>query len=87
MIKKQKEQNESNITSTQANDLQRCLAEIEHLKDTIIKLNKNLDTKTERTKLSEKENELIQEEYAKSIDRNTKLLAELKEKENEWKTK
>ena len=86
-FKKQKEQNESNATSSQANDAQKYLTEIEHLKEMVIQLNKSLDEQTERAKSLDNENELMQEEYAKSLERNTKLLAELKEKENEWKSK
>lgn len=84
-FKRQKEQNES--SSVTASESQKYLSEIQSLKEVIANLNLRLEEKEERAKVLDKENDLVQEEYAKALDRNTKLLTELKEKENEWKLK
>ena len=84
-FKRQKEQKES--TNTSASEAQKYLSEIESLKEMIANLNVKLEERDERVRVLDKENDLIQEEYAKALERNTKLLTELKEKETEWKTK
>lgn len=86
-FKKQKEQSETSVLVANTNETQKYLADIEELNLIISKLNTSLNESQEKIKLLEKENELVQEEYARSLDRNTKLLAELKEKESDWKNK
>ena len=63
------------------------MSEIEDLKELINNLNKNLNESKDKIKLLDKENEYMQDEYSKALDRNNKLLGELKEKENEYKNK
>ncbi len=86
-FKKQKEQSDSNASSTSSREIQAYISEIEQLKVVIKKLTENSEECNEKILVLEKENELIQEEFSKSLDRNTKLLAELKEKETEWKAR
>ena len=87
-FKKQKEQNDSvgSIVLNSAND-----ADAEKGMQVIRQKNEELVGKLEETSeklLSiERENETIREEFTKSLQRNTKLLGELKEKEAEWRTK
>jgi hypothetical protein len=50
-------------------------------------LNEKLETSEERMQILEKENDYVQEEYSRCLERNTKLMTELKEKESEWKNK
>lgn len=84
-FKKQKEQSESNVGGMSSVEVQSYLNEIEQLKLLVTKLTDKLAESDEKVKLLEKEGELIQEEYSRSLERNTKLLTELKEKETEWK--
>lgn len=63
------------------------MSEIEDLKEIINNLNKNLIENKDKIKQLDKENEYFQDEYSKALDRNSKLLGELKEKETEYKTK
>ena len=63
------------------------MSEIEDLKEIINNLNKNLIENKDKIKQLDKENEYLQDEYSKALDRNNKLLGELKEKETEYKTK
>ncbi len=91
-FKKQKEQAEQVSTEADQNnstnsEIQNYLNKIQQLNLVVQKLNEKLEENEERRKLLEKENELLQEEYTRTLDRNTKLLTELKEKENEWKSR
>ena len=86
-FKKQKEQNESSTSLANSSEIQAYVAEIEKAKQVLVELSESLLDESEKVKILEKENEMIQEEYSKALDRNTKLLTELKEKEAEWKTK
>ena len=87
-FKRQKEQTEStNNTLNGSSETQKFLIDIEQLKQIIKNLNLKQEELVEKIKLLEKENELMQDEYSKALERNTKLLAELKEKETEWKNK
>jgi chromosome segregation ATPase len=63
------------------------VSEIEDLREIISNLNKNLIENKDKIKQLDKENEYLQDEYSKALDRNNKLLGELKEKETEYKTK
>ena len=53
----------------------------------IVKLTDELKESNEKFSVLEKEFDILQDEYTKCLDRNTSLLAELKDKESEWKTK
>ena len=86
-FKKQKEQSETSTSHTSQSELSSYLSEIEQLKQVIAQLTDNFSVAEEKFKLLEKENYLIQDEYALSLERNTKLISELKEKEAEWKIK
>lgn len=86
-FKKHKEQSETNSALVNGNEVQKYALEIEQLKSVIVKLNEKLEENQEKIKLLEKENEITHDEYSRALDRNTKLLGELKEKEIEWKTK
>lgn len=48
-------------------------------------LKRNVQEDREKLEHLEKENESLQDQFAKSLERNTKLLNELKQKENDWK--
>jgi chromosome segregation ATPase len=86
-FKKQKESTETNSNAINSGDIQRYLAEIEQLKSGVNKLKEKLETTEERLQIVEKENDYVQEEYSRCLERNTKLMTELKEKEVEWKNK
>ncbi len=89
-FKKQKEQSENSSMSHQSinsNEIKGYLSEIDELKQVIAQLKEKLSVNEEKFKLLEKETYLIQDEYALSLERNTKLISELKEKEAEWKIK
>lgn len=86
-FKKQKESTETNSSTINSGEIQRYLSEIEQLKSVINKLNEKLETSEERLQIVEKENDYVQEEYSRCLERNTKLMSELKEKETEWKNK
>jgi hypothetical protein len=76
----------SNLTAS-IDDIQKYLVEIENLKLLTVKLTDELKESNEKFGILEKEFDLLQEEYTRSLDRNTSLLSELKEKEIEWKSK
>jgi hypothetical protein len=86
-FKKQKEKNESSNSTTSINELQKYLIEIENLKLLTVKLTDELKESNEKFGILEKEFDFLQEEYTRCLDRNTSLIAELKEKEVEWKLK
>ena len=85
-FKRQKEQSE-NSSAPNSNETQKILNDLEQFRQMVKISNEKKEELTERVRLLEKENELMQEEYAAALDRNTKLLTELKEKETEWKNK
>jgi hypothetical protein len=87
VFKKQKEQSDTNASTANSNEIQAYVNEIDQLKVLIKKLTERSEEYDEKILILEKENELIQEEFSKSLERNTKLLSELKEKETEWKLK
>lgn len=86
-FKKQKEQNDSTISVASNNEIQKYLSEIENLKLLTTKLTDELRESIETYRIMEKDYDVVQDEYAKCLDRNTSLLTELKEKELEWKFK
>ena len=86
-FKKQKEQSETTTSNLNSAEMKAYVNEIEELKLAITQLTDKLNLSDEKFKLLEKENYLIQDEYALSLERNTKLISELKEKETEWKIK
>ena len=86
-FKKQKEQSETSTSALSTNEIKNYLSELDELKQVVTQLTDKLSLSEEKFKLLEKENYLIQDEYALSLERNTKLISELKEKEAEWKIK
>lgn len=86
-FRKQKEQSVPNTQLLNETELQKCFQDNEQLKNINTKLNEKLDENLEKIKILEKESEITQEEYSRVLDRYTKLLNELNEKESEWKTK
>jgi hypothetical protein len=79
-FKKQKTQSDVN-----PDEQKHYLDEIDKLKRIVQELQQNLTLSNEKFKLLEKENYLLQDEYALCLERNTKLISELKEKEAECK--
>lgn len=86
-FKKQKEKNETSSSNSAINEIEKYLNEIDSLKLVIVKLTDELKESNEKFSVLEKEFDILQDEYTKCLDRNTSLLAELKDKESEWKTK
>lgn len=86
-FRKQKELNVPNSQVLTETELQKCSQDNEQLKLMNAKLSEELDQNLEKIKILEKESEIIQEEYSRVLDRYTKLLNELNEKETGWKQK
>lgn len=85
-FKKQKEQNESDLLVSSNADNKND-NEIQSLTEKNEQLIKKMAENNEKLELFERENEALQEEFTKSLQRNTSLLNELKEKEKEWRLK
>jgi chromosome segregation ATPase len=88
-FKKQKELTEvATVTSSTSNEMQlKFTSEIETLNDLLKKSNEKCERAGEKLSLLERENESLQEEYGKSLERNTRLLADMREKETHWELK
>ena len=87
VFKKQKEQTEGTVNATFQMETQLLQNEVDQLKQAVLKLKAELDDAHKKIKWSENEYEAIQEEYSNCLDRNTKLMNEMKEKELEWKAR
>ena len=86
-FKKQKSEKESNNSAASVIEAKNNLNEMNDLKESNELLSKKLTEATEKSLVLENELETMQEELTKVLQRNTGLLSQLKEKENEWKLK
>lgn len=86
LSKKQKNELESsNTTVTEIEEKNNFLKEINELKDSNEILSNDLIKITNKSCILENELETVQEDLTKALKRNTSLLNQLKEKEDEWK--
>lgn len=85
-FKKQKQQNDLSLSPSKE-DSSKSESDIRMLTEQNESLKRNLREEKDKFEQLEKENENLQDQFAKSLERNTKLLNELKEKENDWKLK
>lgn len=87
-FKRQKE--ESNLASQNQASLKLAAesqAELERLQASVKLLTGQLDASNDRAVKLERANEALRDEYTMCLERNTKLLADLKHKESQWETR
>ncbi len=82
-FKKQKE----TVSCASNNEEIKNEVDVNIIKEKTEGLVKKVEEEKEKVGELEKENETLREEFTKSLQRNTKLLGDLKEKEAEWKMK
>ena len=86
-LKKHKEQAESVGSSVSHEEHRQVRAELDKASKELAEANDRLNEVGEKARALEKEIETLQQDYAKSLDRNTRLLGELKQRESELKLK
>ena len=86
-FKRQKEQHEFSTNLKNPEETQKNLVQVQQFELIINKQTLLLNEHKEKIVSLERENENLQEELTETLQRNTKLLTDLKEKENDWKLK
>ena len=84
-FKRQKEQHESSTNLKTPEETETNVVQVQQLKLVVDKQTLMLNECNEKIVSLEKECESLQEELTDALQRNTKLLTDLKDKENDWK--